>query len=237
MDDFVYRHLDPQTQSQSQLHTSGEETLLLQDKSNGYEQVARRFMSTRNPRTGATIIREWSRTVPPRSAILDLGCGHGVPISQTLIEEGFTVFGVDASRTLIEAFRKRFLECAGVEDSDFFQRTFDGVVACGLMFLMPEDTHSLVIHKVARALNPNGRFEPHQLPVFLCAGCLIWVRQRARTSILRVEGQHGEQRKETPKTRRPKRKRKRQPLVNPSSEIVVSFSAGKDGFALLDVCA
>jgi cyclopropane fatty-acyl-phospholipid synthase-like methyltransferase len=75
---------------------------------------------------------------------------------------GFTVFGVDASRTLIEAFRKRFpsafVERAGVEDSDFFQRTFDGVVACGLMFLMPEDTQSLLIHKVASALNPNGRF-------------------------------------------------------------------------------
>ena len=98
----------------------------------------------------------------PHSAILDLARGHGVPISQTLIEEGFTVFSVDASRTLIEAFRKRFhnafVECAGVEDSEFFQRTFDGVVACGLMFLMPEDTQSLVIHKVARALNPNGRF-------------------------------------------------------------------------------
>jgi hypothetical protein len=26
------------------------------------------------------------------------------------------------------------------------------------MFLMSEDTQSLVIHKVARALNPNGRF-------------------------------------------------------------------------------
>jgi 2-polyprenyl-3-methyl-5-hydroxy-6-metoxy-1,4-benzoquinol methylase len=156
----VSRDLDPQ--SPSQLHTSGQETLLLQDKSNGYEQVAGRFMSARNPRIGVAIIREWSRTVPPRSAILDLGCGHGVPISQTLIEEGFTVFGVDASRTLIEAFRKRFpsafVECAGVEDSDFFLRTFDGVVACGLMFLIPADTQSLVIHKVARALNPNGRF-------------------------------------------------------------------------------
>jgi 2-polyprenyl-3-methyl-5-hydroxy-6-metoxy-1,4-benzoquinol methylase len=135
---------------------------LLQDKSNGYEQVAGRFMSARNPRTGAAIIREWSRTVPPRSAFLDLGCGHGVPISQTLIEEGFTVFGVDGSRTLTEAFQKRFpnafVECGGVEDSEFFQRAFDGVVAYGLMFLMPEDTQSLVIHKVGRALNPNGRF-------------------------------------------------------------------------------
>jgi len=87
---------------------SVQETLLLQDKSNGYEQVAARFMSARNPRIGAAIIREWSHAASTRSAILDLGCGHGVPISQTLIEEGFTVFGVDASRTLIEAFRRRF---------------------------------------------------------------------------------------------------------------------------------
>jgi 2-polyprenyl-3-methyl-5-hydroxy-6-metoxy-1,4-benzoquinol methylase len=59
--------------------------------------------------------------VRPHSAILDLARGHGVPISQTLIEEGFTVFSVDASRTLIEAFRKRFhnafIECAGVEET------------------------------------------------------------------------------------------------------------------------
>ena len=134
---------------------------MLQDKSNGYEQVAGRFMSSRNPRTGAAIIREWSRRIASfydsRPRLRPWSADFA-----TLIEEGFTVFGVDASRTLIEAFRKRFpnafAECAGVEDSELFQRTFDGVVACGLMFLMPEDTQSLVIHKVVRALNPNGRF-------------------------------------------------------------------------------
>ena len=91
---------------------------MLQDKSNGYEQVARRFMSARNPRTGAAIIREWSRTVPPRSVILDLGCGHGVPISQTLTEEGFTVFGVDASVTMIISCRNwKRLVPSGAEDT------------------------------------------------------------------------------------------------------------------------
>lgn len=137
------------------------EVLLQADKSNGYEEVAGLFMSARNPRMGVAIVREWSHTLPPRSSILDLGCGHGVPISQMLIEEGFTVFGVDASKTLIEAFRKgfpsAFAEYAAVEESDFFERTFDGVVAWGLMFLMQEDTQSLVIHKVAHALNPQGK--------------------------------------------------------------------------------
>jgi 2-polyprenyl-3-methyl-5-hydroxy-6-metoxy-1,4-benzoquinol methylase len=132
------------------------------DKSNGYEEVAERFMSIRNPRIGPAIVREWGQMLPPHGSVLDLGCGHGVPIAQTLIEQGFNIFGVDASRSLIAAFRKRFpnafAECSAVEDSEFFQRTFDGVVAWGLLFLLPPDIQPVVIHKVARALNPGGKF-------------------------------------------------------------------------------
>lgn len=133
-----------------------------QDKSNGYEEAAESFMSARNPRIGASTVREWSQTLAPGSSILDLGCGHGVPIAQLLTEEGFTVYGVDASAKLIETFRKRFpsahAEYSTVEDSEFFRRTFDGVVAWGLMFLLPRDVQSAVIRKIARALNPSGKF-------------------------------------------------------------------------------
>ena len=83
-------------------------------------------------------------------------------ISQVLVEEGFTVYGIKASTKLISAFRKRFpnvhAECAAVEDSEFFHRTFDGVVAWGLMFLLPTDIQIVVIRKVAKALNPRGKF-------------------------------------------------------------------------------
>jgi len=95
-------------------------------------------------------------------SILDLGCGHGVPISQALINEGFAVYGVDASAKMIAAFRERFpdahAECSSVEDSEFFNITFDGVVAWGLMFLLSPAIQTLVILKVARALNPGGKF-------------------------------------------------------------------------------
>ena len=79
-----------------------------QDKSNGYEQVAERFISVRNPGIGASTVREWSTTLAPGSSILDLGCGHGAPISQVLINHGFAVYGVDASAKMIAAFRQRF---------------------------------------------------------------------------------------------------------------------------------
>jgi len=132
------------------------------DTSNGYEDVAEDFMSARNVRIGPSTVREWSRTLPPGSSILDLGCGHGVPISKILIEEGFDVYGVDGSAKLIRAFRERFpgahAECSAVEDSEFFGRKFDGVVAIGLMFLLTPSIQAEVIRKVSRALCPGGKF-------------------------------------------------------------------------------
>ena len=132
------------------------------DKSNGYEEVANLFMSERDSLTGVSTVRQWSRTLMWGSSILDLGCGHGVPIAQALIEDGFTVYGVDASASLMESFRTRFpsayAECSAFEDSAFFRRTFDAVVAVGLMFLLQPDVQCLLIRKVKQALNSNGQF-------------------------------------------------------------------------------
>jgi SAM-dependent methyltransferase len=133
------------------------------DRSNGYEAAAAEFMArrTRSP-IGAAVVRQWASSLPQEAAVLDLGCGPGVPISQALIDEGLRVHGVDASPTLITAFRARFpqalAECAAVEDSQFFGRAFDAVVAWGLMFLLSPENQATLIRKVAGVLNPGGKF-------------------------------------------------------------------------------
>ena len=132
------------------------------DGSNGYESIAEAFMRARTPSIGPTVVRRWARTLPAGASILDLGCGSGVPISEALLQEGFTIYGVDASETLIAKFRERFpgvaAECSPVEESLFFSRSFDAAVAWGLMFLLPADTQRRLIGKVARALNRHGHF-------------------------------------------------------------------------------
>jgi 2-polyprenyl-3-methyl-5-hydroxy-6-metoxy-1,4-benzoquinol methylase len=168
------------------------------DKSNGYEQFAETFIRARNPRIGAATVREWSKTLPPASSILDLGCGHGVPISQALINDGFAVYGVDASAKLITAFRQRFskapTECSAVEESEFFRRTFDGVVAWGLIFLLPAEVQPLVIGKVGRALSPAGKFlftspqEALTWPDALTGRTSVSLGREAYQRILRAEG-------------------------------------------------
>ena len=134
------------------------------DKSTGYEDVAAEFIAGRGSNSsgiGASVVADWSRTLPSGATVLDLGCGTGVPITQALVERGFKVYGVDASPTIVAAFRGRFrnlsVECADVRDSDFFARTFDGVVAWGLFFLLHEEVQRRLIKKVAGVLQTGGK--------------------------------------------------------------------------------
>jgi 2-polyprenyl-3-methyl-5-hydroxy-6-metoxy-1,4-benzoquinol methylase len=132
------------------------------DPSNGYEAIAGAFMSARSrSRIGAAIVRDWARSLPPGASVLDLGCGHGVPVSAALIDAGLVVHGIDASPSMIAAFAERFpgvpVECSAIEDSQFFGRPFDAVVAWGLIFLLAPDTQATLIHKAAVALKPGGR--------------------------------------------------------------------------------
>jgi 2-polyprenyl-3-methyl-5-hydroxy-6-metoxy-1,4-benzoquinol methylase len=131
------------------------------DRSNGYEERASTFMRSRNARIGPGVVRDWAHEFELGAEVLELGCGHGV-ISQVLVEAGLSLFAVDASPTLLRAFHERFpdvvIECSAAEESTFFGRKFDGVVAWGLLFLLEEDAQRSILINVAKVLKPTGRF-------------------------------------------------------------------------------
>ncbi|MGC4072354.1 MAG: class I SAM-dependent methyltransferase [Nibricoccus sp.] len=139
-----------------------------EDASNGYEGIASIYVTGRGTRPrvgdaiGAATVRTWAQTFPSRATVLDLGSGPGEPSTRILQETGLATCAVDASPAMVAAFRERFpgvpIEQNTVEASGFFDRTFDGVLAWGLLFLLKPAAQALVIEKVARALNPGGRF-------------------------------------------------------------------------------
>src|SRR5262245_52337803 len=114
------------------------------DRSNGYEAFADEFARRRRALgIGLRTIQDWATQLPAGASVLDLGCGSGVPIGVELSRLGFHVAGIDASPTLIAEFHRQIPEapwaCEAVEDSAFFGRQFDAIVAIGLIFLLPED--------------------------------------------------------------------------------------------------
>jgi SAM-dependent methyltransferase len=135
------------------------------DRSNGYEGIASQFLAGRGraPSTavGTSAVRNWARTLPRGAAVIDLGCGSGLPITEVLVTEGLDVYGVDASSSLVEAFRHNLPElpvaCESVEDSSFFGRTFDAVLAWGLIFLLSPEAQRRLIQRIGHILMPGGR--------------------------------------------------------------------------------
>jgi cyclopropane fatty-acyl-phospholipid synthase-like methyltransferase len=85
-----------------------------------------------------------------------------------LLAEGLNVYTIDASPTLTEAFRRNFPNIPvvreDVEESTFFDRTFDGVVASGLVLLFGRDAQRRLIRRVAEILVPGW-------PATFCVMC------------------------------------------------------------------
>lgn len=136
------------------------------DQSNGYESVAAEFLAGRGRASSTAVgtrqVRDWARTLPPGATVIDLGCGTGLPITKVLVEEKLNVYAVDASPSLVAAFRQNLPEvpvaCESVLESPFFNRTFDAALAWGLMFLLQPEEQQHLIQSVADVLSPGGRF-------------------------------------------------------------------------------
>jgi cyclopropane fatty-acyl-phospholipid synthase-like methyltransferase len=135
------------------------------DKSNGYENIASIFIKGRGQAIngiGTSSVRKWAKTLTPDSTVLEIGCGTGVPVSKILLTEGMKIYGIDASPTMVKTFQQNFpnapVECESVENSLFFNRQFDAIIAWGLLFLLSEETQPIVIKKCADALKTGGRF-------------------------------------------------------------------------------
>jgi SAM-dependent methyltransferase len=133
------------------------------DASLGWDDAADEFIAAREGSgIGVETVRAWAGSLPGGAAVLDLGCGSGVPIAQLLSDAKLCIYGVDASPRLVARFRDRFpnarVSCEPVQTSRFFNRSFDGIVAIGLMFLLPAEEQQTIIRKVGSALAPGGSF-------------------------------------------------------------------------------
>lgn len=93
--------------------------------------------------------------------ILDLGSGDGYPIAHYLIEEGYSVTGVDITKAFIKAAQKNFkgmrAEWVLADMRDMtFDKTFSGIIAWDSYFHLPPNDQVALFKKFERYCAPGA---------------------------------------------------------------------------------
>jgi SAM-dependent methyltransferase len=124
-----------------------------------YERHAREWDADR--RRAVFVEKEWlerfTALLPADGSVLDLGCGGSEPMAGHLIKRGFTLTGVDSSRTMISLCRDRHPNQVWLVHNMrtlALGRSFNGIIAWDSFFhLNQEDQRHMfpVFHSHAAA--------------------------------------------------------------------------------------
>ncbi|MCG6261404.1 class I SAM-dependent methyltransferase [Vibrio furnissii] len=97
--------------------------------------------------------------IPPQGRILDLGCGHGVPIDTMMSARGFEVTGVDRSERLLDLARSAMPQHQWIRSElESFEPTerYHGVIIWDSLFHLSRQEHVPLLRKSFQALEPDG---------------------------------------------------------------------------------
>jgi 2-polyprenyl-3-methyl-5-hydroxy-6-metoxy-1,4-benzoquinol methylase len=129
----------------------------------GYDALSYRYRGdTEEPEHYANWLTQLQERVPAGGAILDLGCGCGVPLARDLAASRYQVTGVDLSAVQIERARQlvptaRFRHADATQVS-FRPSSFDAVVSLYALIHIPLDEQPLLLDRIGRWLRPGGWF-------------------------------------------------------------------------------
>lgn len=130
----------------------------------GYDRMAEDYLATKNPEDPLALaaLEDLASLLPPEAAVLDLGCGAGVPVTRWLDGKGFAVTGVDVSAKQLDLARKNvpganFLK-ADMAEVAFAPETFDAVVAFHSIIHVPRTDHAELLRNIYRWIGPEGAF-------------------------------------------------------------------------------
>lgn len=130
----------------------------------GYDVIAERYLAW----AGSVRVAEREGylqiildSLPDGAAVLELGCGAGIPITRQLAER-FAVTGVDISARQLGLARENVpaatFIAADMAALDCDPASFDAVCAFYALTHVPRDEHAPLLRKIAAWLRPGGLF-------------------------------------------------------------------------------
>lgn len=100
-----------------------------------------------------------SALLAPGAAVLDLGCGAGMPIARALVDRGFAVTGVDGAAPMLDLFRRN-VPGAEALHADMraldLGRTFGAIVAWDSFFHLTPDEQRAMFPRLGAHAAPGA---------------------------------------------------------------------------------
>ncbi|MEU3597302.1 class I SAM-dependent methyltransferase [Streptomyces sp. NPDC006798] len=127
----------------------------------GYDAAATRYDEAYGAETKyQSLLGDLRRRIPAGGAVLDLGCGSGMPVAHALTAAGCRVVGVDISAVQIRRARERvpgaeFIHADATAVS-FAPASFDAVVSLYALIHIPLAEQPPLLRKAAGWLRPGG---------------------------------------------------------------------------------
>ena len=129
----------------------------------GYDRIAEAYLASKGalgPETAAWLA-DLTRDLDRGAAVLDLGCGAGVPIMRWLAAR-HRVVGVDRSATQLALARREVpgasLIRGDMGEIDFAPGAFAAVVSLYAIIHLPREEQPALLARLARWLAPGGPF-------------------------------------------------------------------------------
>lgn len=127
----------------------------------GYDRIAEQYLAARPDDGGdVALLPELVARLGRGDAVLDAGCGAGVPVMAALVEAGLDVVGLDLSMRQLALARSLVrdvtLAQADLVALPFADRSFRAVVSYYAVIHVPRSDHSVVFRELARVLQPGG---------------------------------------------------------------------------------
>lgn len=126
----------------------------------GYNAVAKAYTKSRGALHSTTYLEKMVARLRPKSLILDVGCGAGIPVDKWLVERKFRVIGIDVSESQIALAREyvpeahfKVIDMMTLAPHDY---EVQGIVCLYALFHTPRETHAATLAKFYSYLDKDG---------------------------------------------------------------------------------
>ncbi len=126
----------------------------------GYDTIAERYLDERVTGGDMLLLPELVSRLAPHDAVLDAGCGAGVPVMPRLVRAGLRPVGLDLSRTQLGLAQSLVagtdLVQADLAALPFRDGSFAGVVSFYSVIHVPRSDHPTVFAEFRRVVRQGG---------------------------------------------------------------------------------